>query len=390
MTAHFFADLHVHIGRDWQGHPVKITGSKNLTLTEILKTASRRKGIDLVGVIDAQAPRVQEELIDLIKRGMASELTRGGVLFEKTLLILGSEIEIYDSRCSGPIHVLCYLPTLEKMKVFSSWLAERMTNIHLSSQRFYGKGIELQEKVRQLGGLFIPAHIFTPYKSLYGKGVKKSLSEVFEYHLIDAVELGLSSDTGMADGISELHDFPLLTNSDAHSSGKIAREYQKLQLNRLSFEEFAKALKSEDECGIISNYGMNPKLGKYHQSVCAMCYWHAKSSQVHCENCGSNKIVKGVSDRIEELSNGFSPPRRPPYIYQVPLDYLPGVGKKTYEKLLDAFGTEMAVLHEASYSNLCEVVTKQVAESITLMRAGKLKIESGGGGHYGKVAKNLS
>ncbi|WP_173916235.1 endonuclease Q family protein [Halobacillus sp. Marseille-Q1614] len=390
MSSSYFSDLHIHVGRDWKGKPVKITGSKNLTLTEILKTASRRKGIDLVGVIDAHAPRVQEELIDLIDRGYAIEVQDGGVQFESTLLILGSEIEILDKSCNGPIHVLCYLPTLKKMREFSDWLAERMTNIHLSSQRFYGSGRELQEKIQDLGGLFIPAHIFTPFKSLYGKGVHKSISEVLDVNLIDAVELGLSSDTEMADGISELHSFPFLTNSDAHSAGKIAREYQELQLNTLSFEELKKALKGEEGRRILGNYGMDPKLGKYHQTVCSACFWRVESTNSACKNCGSKKIVKGVSDRIKELSSHSSQPKRPPYIYQVPLDYLPGVGKKTYEKLLDAFQTEMAVLHDTSLHELSDVVPQQVAQSIIAMRSGQLTIEAGGGGVYGKVSKNLS
>ena len=41
-------------------------------------------------------------------------------------------------------------------------------------------GLELQKKVKELDGIFIPAHVFTPFKSLYGKGVNKSLIEVFD------------------------------------------------------------------------------------------------------------------------------------------------------------------------------------------------------------------
>ena len=55
-----------------------------------------------------------------------------------------------------------------------------------------------QKKVQDMGGLFIPAHIFTPHKSLYGKGVKSSLTEVFDPSMIDAVELGLSCDTAVS------------------------------------------------------------------------------------------------------------------------------------------------------------------------------------------------
>src|SRR5699024_465629 len=225
MLQQYFVDLHIHIGRDIYGKPVKITASKNLTLTNVLIEASRRKGIDMVGVIDCQSPAVQAEIIQLIKDNRAKELQEGGIRFENVTLILGAEIEVYDENCQGPIHVLCYFPTLDKMMAFSEWLKPRMKNISLSSQRYYGLATQLQEKVKQLHGLFIPAHVFTPFKSVYGKGVKHSLTEILDGSLIDAIELGLSSDTMMADQIKELHPFTFVTNSDSHSLAKIGREY---------------------------------------------------------------------------------------------------------------------------------------------------------------------
>ena len=101
----------------------------------------------------------------------------------------------------GPIHVLSYFPSLAALKEFSAWLSTKVTNIQLSTQRIYEEAHVLQDKVKSLGGLFIPAHVFTPFKSLYGKGVKSSIEEVLNPDLIDAIELGLSSNTGMADTI---------------------------------------------------------------------------------------------------------------------------------------------------------------------------------------------
>src|SRR5699024_7138260 len=193
MMQSYYADMHIHIGRDIYDKPVKITASKNLTLTNVLKEASRDKGIHMVGIIDCHAPAVQEEIKQLIHKGAAHELAEGGIRFENVTLLLGSEIEIYDENCKGPIHVLCYFPYLETIERFSEWLTEHMKNITLSSQRYYGGAKELQYKVKELGGIFIPAHVFTPFKSMYGKGVNTSLTEVFDSDLIDGIELGLSS-----------------------------------------------------------------------------------------------------------------------------------------------------------------------------------------------------
>lgn len=382
----YFADLHIHIGQTSSGKPVKITASRMLTLENILVEASEHKGIDIVGVIDCHVPEVILTLRKLIENGDCLELEDGGIRFKNTTLILGSELEIYDENCKGPIHVLAFMPTLEKMQEFSNWLSSRLTNITLSSQRIYEEGKALQQMVKKLDGLFIPAHIFTPHKSMYGSGVTLSLEEVFDPALIDAVELGLSSDTSMADQIAELHNYTFLTNSDAHSLPKIGREYLKLVIQTPSFLELKKALSNEDGRRVEANYGLNPYLGKYYETTCEKCRLKPEENQVECVNCGSTRFVKGVSKRLIELANGVENKHtRPPYIHQVPLQFIPGIGPKTLEKLKDIFGTEMNILHEVPKDELEKVVTGKIAGYIAAAREGSLKVTSGGGGTYGKV-----
>lgn len=382
----YFADLHIHIGQTTSGKPVKITASRTLTLENILVEASEHKGIDIIGVIDCHVPEVIVTLKKLIENGDCIELAEGGIRFQNTTLILGSELEIYDESCKGPIHVLAFMPSLDKMQEFSTWLSSRLTNITLSSQRIYEVGKTLQKVVKELGGLFIPAHIFTPHKSLYGSGVTTSLQEVLDGRLIDAVELGLSSDTSMADQIIELHNYTFLTNSDAHSLPKIGREYQKLALLEPSFMELKKALAGENGRGVQANYGLNPYLGKYYDTTCEKCGLKPKENQLKCENCGSARFVKGVSNRLKELAGSTDHKRhRPPYIHQVPLQFIPGIGPKTLEKLKDVFGTEMNILHEVPRHELTKVVQERIADYIVGAREGRLQVKSGGGGTYGKV-----
>ncbi|TQS74479.1 TIGR00375 family protein [Ornithinibacillus gellani] len=387
MLQSYFADMHIHIGRDMYDKPVKITGAKSLTLTNILKESSRRKGIHMIGVIDSHAPHVQQELQILIQENKAIELEEGGVQFENVTLILGSEIEIFDENCQGPIHVLCFFPKLENIQAFSAWLTERMKNISLSSQRYYGTARALQYKVKELEGIFIPAHVFTPFKSLYGKGVNRSLTEVFDPDLIDGIELGLSADTSMADQIRELHEYTFITNSDAHSLAKIAREYQEIMMEHPSFKEFYWALHQVEGRKIIRNFGMNPLLGKYHSTVCANCMNQVATQTALCPSCGSKQIVKGVADRIQELADAENnPSERPAYLYQVPLEYIPKLGPKTFNKLLNAFQTEMNIIHHVPYEQLLEVIPASMADAICQMREGQMDIIAGGGGRYGKLS----
>ena len=384
----YYADFHIHIGRTKSGKAVKITGSKTLTLKNILQAASDRKGLDLIGIIDCHSPEVLDEIKELISSGEMTELSQGGLRYRSVTLIPGAEIEVYDEHCHGPIHVLAYFPTFETMKSFSEWMSGYVKNMTLSTQRIYCDGITLQEKVHSCGGLFIPAHVFTPFKSLYGKGVIASVSEVFDPARIHAMELGLSADTMMIKGIKELEQYVFLTNSDAHSLGKIAREYQKMRLEQASFTELKKALQEIDGREITANYGLNPLLGKYHQTVCGDCYQKVEDGELFCPACNSKHIIKGVSTRIEELSEKIENTRlRPPYIYQVPLDFIPGLGPKTLDRLLQAFGTEMNILHHVAIEELEEVVPKKLAHYIDLARMGNLSFEVGGGGRYGKIVQ---
>ncbi len=383
----YYVDLHIHIGRTWTGKPVKITGAKSLTFTNIIEHALHEKGLNMIGIIDSHSPEVILEMESLVSSGDMMEHPDGGLAFGDLTVIPGSELEIYDEQCNGPIHVLVFLPTISIMEEFSNWLSGHLKNVQLSSQRIYASGLDLQKKVKELGGIFIPAHVFTPFKSLYGKGVNKSLTEVFDPSLIDGIELGLSSDTLMADQIKELHNYTFVTNSDAHSLAKIAREYQVISMKEPSFKELEMALRKEDGRHILANYGLDPLLGKYHKTVCAECLHPAAEEDQICTLCGKNKIIKGVADRILELKTAEqSPDGRPPYIHQVPLEFIPGLGPKLLEKLVNHFGSEMAILHEVPYQALTEVVPPKIADMIMNAREGKVTLAAGGGGKYGKIA----
>ena len=69
------------------------------------------------------------------------------------------------------------------------------------------------------------------------------------------------------------------------------------------------------------------------------------------------------------------------------MEFVPGVGKKTLNKLFAYFGTEMNILHKASYQEISQVVGFEIAKNIISARKGLLNLSPGGGGKYGKVKK---
>ena len=270
-------------------------------------------------------------------------------------------------------------------------MKKHIHNITLSSQRADISAYELIDIVTKYNGILVPAHAFTPHKSFYGN-CTSSLKRIFKekYDMIPGIELGLSSDTYLADKISELENKTFLTNSDAHSLPKIAREYNKMQVEDVSFKEFVKVLKREDGRKIVANYGLDPKLGKYHRTYCEVCDKRIPGDApvTKCNTCESKNITMGVFDRIEIIKDKKetkSPKDRPEYIYQIPLTFIPGIGKKTIDKLLEHFGTEMTILHKLSNDDIEGIVGDKIANNIINARDGKMHIVEGGGGVYGKV-----
>ncbi|TPG73349.1 TIGR00375 family protein [Brevibacillus laterosporus] len=387
MLTSIFADLHIHIGGTMSGKAVKITASRKMTLQSILEEASERKGMEIIGVIDAHAPEVQAELQELIDRKIAVAHPDGGIHYKRTMLLLGCELEIKEPD-RGEAHFLCYMPDLRRMRLFTEWLAVRCKNVHLSSQRVYTRLRELQNFVYQHDGLMIPAHIFTPHKGLYGS-CTDHLSEVADPTFIYAVELGLSANTDMADRLQELHEKTFITNSDAHSLVKIGREYQVILQKEPSYQEWVMAMRREKQRRVECNYGLSPQLGKYHQTACQGCGSMERENDVgRCPACGYKRMVRGVSQRIEQLADipvGVHPPHRPPYVEQIPLEFLPGVGPKLRQKMYEQIGTEMDVLHRADEETLRRILGEKVTSLILKARRGELLIQAGRAGIYGKV-----
>ncbi|MEW8977563.1 MAG: endonuclease Q family protein [Symbiobacterium sp.] len=389
-----YADLHVHLG--WAGDPggpVKIAAARSLTLEGILAEARDRKGIRLVGVIDAATGGGLADLERLVAEGRVSERPGGGLAYDEVTLIPGAEVEVVHG--GRPVHLLCYFRGLEPLRAFAGWQAGRVRNRQLSTQRLHGAGApEVVATVAGLGGVVIPAHIFTPHKSALGAA--PAISEVIPPDLwgaVPAVELGLSADTALADEIPELSRFPFLANSDAHSLGRIGREYNQLLVAEPSFDEWLLALRGERGRAVLANYGLDPRLGKYHRTFCLTCGRRVEGDPpvLRCSVDPHHRVVLGVLDRIRHY-RAWQEGRfvrvereRPPYVHQVPLSFVPGLGRRGLERLVAAFGTEMAVLHRASEEELAEVVGARLARLVVLAREGRLDIESGGGGVYGRV-----
>ncbi len=391
-------DLHVHIGRSAGGRPVKITAARDLTFENIAVECARRKGVDVVGVVDCASPPVLEDVVALVESGEMVEQAGGGLRYgadtptgSPVTVILAAEFETYEEG-GGQSHHVSYFPSVNALQGFSDEMARHVTNLELSSQACRMPASELLGIAGEFGALFVPAHCFTPHRSPYGSCVTR-LTEMFgdAWERVPAIELGLSADSHLADRIGELADRSFLSNSDAHSLPKIGREYNIIEMAAPTFEELGMALRREDGRQIAANFGLDPRLGKYHRTFCEDCerIAHGEPPVLVCEHCGSENVTRGVLDRIAQIADHAEPqppPHRPPYRYQVPLEFVPGVGTVTLNRLINRFGSEMAVLHQATREELGQTVGQKIAELIVQAREGRLPLQPGGGGHYGRAA----
>lgn len=376
------ADLHVH-------SKYSMATSKNMN-PETMAKESMKKGLNLIATGDAFHSKWLLELEENLTQLDDSGIYKTNISGVSTNFITTNEVEDNER-----IHHLLIIPSLEV-----AWqMRDEFTVKNMDADgrpKIRMSAAEIMDIAKNYGCIVGPAHIFTPWT-----GIFKSYDSIYECYgqKADFLELGLSSDTILADTIEELHEYPFLTNSDSHSPWphRIGREFNKIELNELSFKGLKKAIKDNK---ILENYGLNPRLGKYHETGCIKCYKlynikDAMENNMKC-NCGG-QIKKGVKSRIDELSTveeGVHPKNRPHYQYVLPLAELlsvvhnKGITTKyvqtRYDKLINEFSNEIEVLLDTPVENI-ELIDEKLAKIIELYRTNDLDIIPGRGGQYGIV-----
>jgi len=376
------ADLHIH-------SRYSAATSSSMDLPTLAKE-SQKKGVELIGTGDCLHPKWLSEVKCLEESD--GIFTQGDARFILT-------VEVEDIK---RVHHLLILPSISKAEELHDLLARYSHNIDTDGRpRIDLDGEGIAEYARDVAALIGPAHAFTPWTSLYAyhDSLKECYKDLTDY--IFFIELGLSADSDYADRIGELRSLTFLTNSDAHSPWpvRLARELNRLKIECFSFQEVEKAIKNEGGRRPTLNVGMPPEEGKYNETACSKCYKHqplkgALEADFKC-SCGG-RIVKGVRDRVSELSMGgetLHPDGRPPYLHLIPLAEIIAMalgltpGARTVEKnwnsLVSKFGAEATVLVDAPTSDMN--VDKRIAESIRAFRDDEVIVRPGGGGKYGTI-----
>jgi len=170
------------------------------------------------------------------------------------------------------------------------------------------------------GGFLVPAHIWTPWFSLFGSRSGFDRIEDCYGDLTDqifALETGLSSDPDMNRLIPALDRFALISNSDCHSPAKLGREANIFEAE-LSFAGLREALKNPRAGAFAGTVEFYPEEGKYHcdgHRDCGVCLEPAETRKAGglCPVCG-RPLTVGVLHRVMELakrSEPYYPPGSP-------------------------------------------------------------------------------
>lgn len=401
----FFADLHIH-------SKFSRATSKEMNL-ETIEQWAQIKGIKVIGTGDFTHPewlkeigeKLTEEGNGLLRLKEKYKLQVPESCRENIFFILSSEIScIYQKDGKlRKIHLLVLSPSLKDVTKINHALSQVGSLISDGRPILGIDGKELMKIIMEISpaSLVIPAHAWTPHFSVFGsQSGFDSLEECFEElsPYIYAIETGLSSDPRMNWRLSKLDSITLISNSDAHSPSKIGREANIFD-TELSFEGITEAIKTKK--GFLGTVEFFPEEGKYHYDghrVCGVRLSPKETIQRNylCPLCGK-RVTVGVMHRVEVLADrqeGFNPPQAIPYKSIIPLQEIMAEINNTssqsktvsnlYFKAINNLGSEYDILLNKKLTDI-EKFNETLAEAIERVREGKIIVEPGYDGEYGKI-----
>ena len=398
----FYTDLHIH-------SKYSRATSKNLTLEELAIWA-KKKGLSLIGTGDFTHPawfeEIKQKLIPSddgtfrLKPEIEKEIN-ASVKFMLTVEI-STIYKKWDK--TRKVHHVVFVPNLKTAEIFRNKL-DAIGNIKSDGRPILGlDSRNLLEIVLESGenSYIIPAHIWTPWFSVLGSksgfdSIEDCYGDLAEH--IFALETGLSSDPEMNWRVSKLDKYRLVSNSDAHSASKLAREATVFNIAP-NYYSIMNALKTGE--GYVGTVEFFPEEGKYHEDghrKCNICM-SAEETKKHngiCPVCGKPMTI-GVSYRVNELADKKdlnTLPKTAGKVYSlIPLQEIiseimqVSTSSKSvcneYEKLINKFGTELSILQDIPTDEISK--TSQIlAEAITRLRKGQVIKQAGYDGEYGVI-----
>jgi DNA helicase-2/ATP-dependent DNA helicase PcrA len=407
--------------------------SQKMHLEGIAEWASK-KGIQLVATGDWQHPLYFREIVSglhEVSQGIYELKKRPAEQEHDVYFFLSTEVSsIYThGEKQRRVHNLIFSPSLATCDKVIKALQRRGANLMLDGRPIVGlSSKDLLEMVLEIDEniMFIPAHIWTPWFSIFGsKSGYDSIKECFEelHSHIYAVETGLSSDPWMNWQIKELNNRSILSFSDAHSGPKLGREATVFVSNNdvddFSYKDITDAIKQKPGSKFRIGYTIEffPEEGKYHWSghrTCGVRYTPKEVAEkgTICPVCKQPMTI-GVENRVYDLSDTHltsdelqliknkvgltfvcdKEKKRRPFVSLVPLleillelnNHSPTKAQQQYDTLLATLGTEFDILLRKPYEEIEKVAGKKLRDAIEIIRERKVFVDPGYDGVFGTV-----
>ncbi|MBW2467382.1 MAG: UvrD-helicase domain-containing protein, partial [Deltaproteobacteria bacterium] len=408
----YIADLHIH-------SPYSRATSRSSNLAG-LAAWSTVKGIDVIGTGDFTHPTWFRELRENLKPAepgfhklkdpdVPQVLESfSGSREQNCRFILTAEISsIYKKQGRvRKIHNIIFVPDFDSAAKINTRLAG-IGNIESDGRPILGLDAhDLLEIVLESApdGFLVPAHIWTPWFSLFGSksgfdAIDECFGDLSKY--IFALETGLSSDPEMNRLVSALDRYTLISNSDCHSPGKLGREANIFTCG-FNFFSMRDALKNTVLGGFEGTIEFFPEEGKYHHDghrKCGISLSPQETRKLHniCPVC-SKPLTIGVMHRVMELADReepYFPPNSPGYHSLIPLTevlgeiFSKGPATKTvlneYAKLIGMFASEFNLLLNVPVEEINERYSPVLGEAIDRIRHGKVIRRPGFDGEFGVI-----
>ncbi|HLL26248.1 MAG TPA: UvrD-helicase domain-containing protein [Xanthobacteraceae bacterium] len=408
----FHADLHVH-------SKYSRATSRDLDLEHLAYWAAR-KGIAVVGTGDFAHPawraELKEKLVPAepglfrlkseIEEAIAAKLPAACRTPARFMLTVEISTIYKKGDKTRKVHHLIYAPDFATADRISERLA-KIGNIASDGRPILGlDSRDLLEITLESSpdAYFVPAHIWTPWFAALGSqsgfdSIAECYGDLADH--IFAVETGLSSDPAMNWRLSMLDRFRLVSNSDAHSPGKLGREATAFDC-AVDYFAIRDALKTGQ--GYVGTVEFFPEEGKYHLDGHRKCGVRLEPRETlahggRCPVCGEPMTI-GVLHRVEALADRsekeVSPPATAGEVSSlVPLPEIlseiaaSGPASKTvernYERTITSLGSELSILRDVPVEDIARAESSLLAEAVSRLRAGKVIRNSGYDGEYGVI-----
>lgn len=218
---------------------------------------------------------------------------------------------------------------------------------------------------------------------------------------IKVAETGLSSDPFMNWRLSQLDGITMISNSDAHSAAKLAREANILDCE-VNYDDILGALTTGDK-RFVGTIEFFPEEGKYHLDGHRLCNFSCTADKTKeldgiCPIC-KKPLVIGVDYRVSELADrahDFKPKKHKKVEYIIPLveviselKSVKSTNSKTvkneFENLVSQYGSEFDILRKLPIDSFNKSDVPNLKFAIKKIRTQDVYVQAGYDGVFGTI-----